>query len=103
MSPIANVGTMLVLGSAYREAGRYEEAITEFKNCIKLTPNNKLAYQGLATTYALAGRYEEVREAWSEVLKLDPKTSFEKFRKRCPYRPENCERKIAYLHMAGIK
>ena len=94
----------MALGGAYREAGRYEEAINEFKRCIKNNPKNIIAHHCLAGTYALAGRYEEAREAWSEVLKLGPKMTAEKmFRKPWPYGPEHRERQIAALHKAGIK
>ena len=94
----------LTLGGAYREAGQYEEALAEFKNCIKHTPNNIFAHQNVAGTYAFTGRYEEARKAWSEVLKLDPKISVEKmFPKWWPYGPEHRERQIAVFHKAGIK
>jgi adenylate cyclase len=93
----------LGLGNAYREAGQYEGAITEYKKCIKKNPENRQIYDGLAMTFALAGRYEEARKAWSELLKLDPKISVEKVFKVWPYGPENRERKIAALNKAGIK
>jgi adenylate cyclase len=103
LSPFPPPALILNLGHAYREAGRYEEAIAEYKKCIKRTPNNRFAHQGLSTTYALAGRFEEAREAWSEVLKIDPKLSLEKSFNRCPYLPESCERKRAAMNKAGIK
>ena len=92
------------LGSAYREAGQYEEALIEFKRCIKNNPNSITTHQILAGIYAATDRYEEAREAWSEVLKLDPKMTVEKaFPKRWPYGQEHRERGIAALHKAGIK
>ena len=102
LSPFPPPSFILHLGSAYREAGRYEEAIAEYKKCIKRAPNNRMAYQHLSITYALTGRYEEAREAWSEVLKIDPKTTYKKLYEICPYPPESCERaKVAMLN-AGI-
>jgi adenylate cyclase len=92
----------ITLGNAYREAGRYEEALTEYKKCIKNSPNNIFVHLCLTMTYALAGRYEAAREEWSEVLKLDPKMSVEKQFKFWPYSSENRERKIAAMHKAGI-
>ncbi len=77
--------------------------MAEYKNCIKINPNNIFAHGASAITYALAGRYEEAREAWSEALKIDPKWSVEKGFKIWPYGPEDRERKIAALHKAGIK
>jgi adenylate cyclase len=103
LNPLAGSGSTLWLGHAYREAGQYEEAMTEYKNYIKNNPNNIFAHQGLAMTYALAGRYEEAREAWSELIKLEPKRSVEKIFKVWPYGPDNRERKITALHKAGIE
>jgi len=104
LSPFPPAFYILNLGHAYRETGRYEEAVTEYKNCLKLTPNNIFAHKGLVMTYASAGRYKEAREAWSELIKLDLKMSVEKmFPKTWPYGPEHRERYIAALHKAGIK
>jgi adenylate cyclase len=103
LSPFPPPSFILHLGSAYRETGRYEEAIAEYKKCIKRAPNNRMAYQHLSITYALTGRYEEAREAWSEVLKIDPKTTYMKLYKICPYPPESCERAKVAMHKAGIK
>jgi adenylate cyclase len=103
LSPFPPPSFILHLGSAYRETDRYEEAIAEYKKCIKRSPNNRMAYQHLSITYALTGRYEEAREAWSEVLKIDPKTTFKKLYKTCPFPPESCERHKVAMHKAGIK
>ena len=92
------------LGSVYREVGQYEEALTEFKKCIKHTPNNIIAHSQVAGIYAMTGRYKEARDAWSGVLKIDPKMTAEKFfPKRWPYGPEHRKRAIANFHKAGIK
>jgi len=92
------------LGAAYREVGQYEEALTEFKKCIKHTPNNIIAHSQVADIYARTGRYKEARDAWSEVLKIDPKMTAEKILpKRWPYGPEHRERTIATMREAGIK
>jgi adenylate cyclase len=95
--------SVLSLGSAYRETGQYEEALVIFKNCIKSRPNNIFGHLNLAVTYAYAGRYEETREAWSELKKLEPKITFEKMQKRCPYRPETCDRLADAMNKAGIE
>ena len=103
LSPFPPAYYIMGLGNAYRENGQYEEAIAEYKKCLKLRPNNIQAHKGLALTYALDGRYEEARESWSEVVKIDTAYSVEKFFKVWPYGPENRERKIVALHKAGIK
>jgi adenylate cyclase len=103
LSPFPPLMFRMNLGHAYREADRFEKAITEYKKCIKRVPNNIQAHKGLALTYALDGRYEEARETWSEIMKIDPSYSVEKFFKVWPYSPENRERNIAAMHKAGIK
>jgi adenylate cyclase len=104
LSPFSPAYFMQNLGNAYREAGRFEEAITEYKKCIKRQPNNIMGHSLLSMTYAVAGRYEEAREAWSEVLKIDPNYSVEKRFKVWPYKdPENRKQKIAAMQKAGIK
>jgi adenylate cyclase len=104
LSPFPPAYYMQNLGNAYREAGRYEEAITEYKKCVKRQPNNIMGHSLLSMTYALAGRYEEAREAWSEVLKINPKYSVEKRFRVWPYKnPDNRRRAIAAMHKAGLK
>jgi adenylate cyclase len=104
LSPFAPAYFMQNLGNAYREAGRFEEAITEYKKCVKRQPNNIMGHSLLSMTYALAGRYEEAREAWSEVLKINPNYSVEKRFRVWPYKnPDNRKRKISAMHKAGIK
>ena len=102
LNPFPDTYYVLHLAAAYREAGRYEEAIAEYKRALTLRPNNILAYLGFSLTYALAGRFEEAREAYSEVLKIDPKYSFEKGLKTYPFRPERIELFRAAMQKAGL-
>jgi adenylate cyclase len=104
LSPFPPAYYMQNLGNAYREAGRYEEAITEYKKCVKRQPNNIMGHSLLSMTYALAGRYEEAREAWSEVLKINPKYSVEiRFRVWPDKNPDSRKRAIGAMHKAGLK
>jgi adenylate cyclase len=104
LSPFPPAFYMQNLGNAYREAGRYDEAITEYKKCIKRQPNNIMGHSYLSMTYALAGRYEEARKAWSEVLKINPKYSVEKRFRVWPFKnPDSRKRAIAAMHKAGLK
>ena len=103
LSPFPPAYYPMNLGFAYKEAGHYEEAISELKKCVKLRPNSIMSHSALSVTYALAGRYEEAREAWSEILKIYPKYSLEKSFNGCPYPPESCERNKAAMQKAGIK
>jgi adenylate cyclase len=69
------------LGITYRDTGRYEEAIAQFKKAIDRSPDNLLSHITLTVTYSLAGRDEEARAEASEVLRIDPKFSLERFAK----------------------
>ncbi len=102
LSPFPNSWYIWNLAIAYREAGRYEESIAEYRRTLKLRPNNGLAYMAMSITYALASRFEEAREAYSEAIKIDPKYSFEKILKTIPFRPEKIELIRAALKKAGL-
>jgi adenylate cyclase len=102
LSPFPNIFSSNNLAIAYREAGRYGEAIAEYGRCLKLSPNSILVYLGLSMTYALAGRFEEAREAYSELLKIDPGYSLEKALKTYPYRPERLTVIKAAFEKAGL-
>jgi len=102
LSPFPDSWYIWNLAIAYREAGRYEESIAEYRRALKLRPNNGLAYMALSMTYALASRFEEAHEAYSEAIKIDPKYSFEKLLKTIPLRPEKIELIGAALQKAGL-
>jgi TolB-like protein/Tfp pilus assembly protein PilF len=102
LSPFPDSWYIWNLAIAYREAGRYEESIAEYRRALKLRPNNGLAYMALSMTYALASRFEEAHEAYSEAIKIDPKYSFEKLLKTIPFRPEKIELIGAALQKAGL-
>jgi len=92
------------LGNAYQEAGRHEEAIAEYKKCIKNQVIDIFVHARLARTYAWTGRYEKAREAWFEVKRIDPEMTVEKLLSEpYPYGPEHRARNIAVYHKAGIK
>ena len=59
-------------GDAYAENEEYAEAILEFKNVLKLDPNDAAAHYGLATTYL--AQKDARRAYWEleETVRLDP-------------------------------
>jgi len=59
-------------GEAYAENEEYAEAILEFKNVLKLDPNDAAAHYGLATTYL--AQKDARRAYWEleETVRLDP-------------------------------
>jgi adenylate cyclase len=69
------------LGLAYRDTGRYEEAIAQFKKVLDRSPDDINTHLCLTTTYSFTGRDEEARAQALEVLRIQPKYSLERFEK----------------------
>jgi tetratricopeptide (TPR) repeat protein len=63
----------LAMASAYRNLGRFEDALAEFESALSLNPNFSLAlaYYGLVLTYV--GRWQEGTEAARRALRLSPR------------------------------
>lgn len=59
------------LGLAYLEEMKLEEAETEFKKFIELSPDEKLGYANLGLVYLRMGRYEEAEVRLSEAKSMD--------------------------------
>jgi adenylate cyclase len=92
-----------VLGTAYRLAGNYDEAIAAYDKRRERNPHSTMPYLGLALVYSEVGRDEEARAAASEVLKRNPKISLNQVRNRLPYQdPAEVDRIIAALRQAGL-
>jgi adenylate cyclase len=104
LNPIAPSWYLYMLGMAYRETGRYEEAITTCKKAIKRQPNSIIAHLVLVATYSMLGQEDEARAAAGEVLRIDPKFSVKNFEKTRPHiDPTNTARFADALRKAGLK
>ena len=91
------------LGRAYRDAGRYEDAITTFKKLLNHPHHRMWAYVCLTATYSLAGRDEESHALAAEALDIDPKLSTESYINPLPYKDQEYkQRLIDVLHKAGL-
>ena len=55
-------------GLQHMEAGRFEEAIKEFKLATKRDPRNYIPYASLGNAYSALRRYQEAREAYEEAI-----------------------------------
>jgi TolB-like protein/Tfp pilus assembly protein PilF len=92
------------LASAYRDTGRYEEAIALVKKAIDREPRDIISHIILTATYGMAGRDEEARAAADEILKINPHFSLERFVKVHPYKdPVMRDRYYNSLRKAGLK
>ena len=66
------IQAFMARGDEYREAGRHQEAIIEYRNALQLDPNLAAAHEGLAHSYL---RTEQLKEGYwelSETIRLDP-------------------------------
>jgi adenylate cyclase len=79
LNPNASTYTFVFLGHAFRNAGRFEEAVLAYKKGIQRAPNFIVAHVGLGTTYSLMGREKEARAEAEEVLRINPNFSLDHF------------------------
>jgi tetratricopeptide (TPR) repeat protein len=98
------------LGAAYRMTGRYEEALTVYKQLLDRSLKGEFPALGshlyLAEVYAELGREEEARTHAAEVLRLKPKFSLKWVSKFVTYEykdPAHLERRVNALRKAGLK
>jgi len=92
-----------LLGMAYRELGRYEEAIAACQEAIRRQPNNQFAHLILAATYIMVGREADAHVEAAELLKINPKFSLQRFAKVRPHiDPENTARLVDALRKARL-
>jgi adenylate cyclase len=73
---------LLVLGLAYCQAGRYDDAISAQKAALSRNPNLLGSHICLAACYTMAGRDEAARAQIKELLRLNPDFSFERLAKQ---------------------
>jgi adenylate cyclase len=97
------------LGVAYRMTGRYEEAITAYKQLLDRSRRGEFSSVGvhlyLADVYAEFGREKEAKYHAAEVLKIRPKFSLESVNKVSTFQYKNpvyLERRLNALRKAGI-
>ena len=92
------------LAMAYRDTGRYEEAISACKKVLYRESKNVLTRTILTATYSYSGREEEARAEAEEIFRIDPKFSLESLAKARPHKnPDNTKRFIDALRKAGLK
>ncbi|MDP2158148.1 MAG: tetratricopeptide repeat protein [Nitrospirota bacterium] len=60
------------LGNAYRDKGRFNEAITEYLAALKIRPDHLLAHNNLGVVYAELGRFNEAISQYLIALIIKP-------------------------------
>jgi len=61
-----------VLGNAYDELDRYDEAKDAHKRALEIDPESYQAWTNLGATYRHSGEFEEAEKAYSKSLELSP-------------------------------
>jgi adenylate cyclase len=101
---------LIWLGAAYRMTGRYEEALTVYKQLLDRSLKGEFpayhAHLFLAEVYVELGQDEKARAHAAEVLRLYPGFSLKKIRRVVTYGykdPAHLERRVNALRKAGLK
>ena len=90
-------------GVAFRDSGRYDEAIEQAKKATERKPNDIIAYVVLASSYGLAGREEEAKAAAKEILRINPKFSVARLEKISPHKDRTVAKRFCdALRKAGL-
>jgi adenylate cyclase len=73
LDPAARDSYEFLLGLAYIEMGRYQEALPFLKRTIAAYPNHMGAHLGLIVAYGELGRDQDARAEAAEVMRISPK------------------------------
>ena len=95
------------LGVAYFDAGRYEDALTEFNRLLDRSKkgefNPEFTHRLLAATYVMLGREKEARKHAEEVIRINPKFTLKGYAKTQSYKNQtDIDRWIDALRKAGL-
>jgi len=101
---------LIWLGGAYRMTGRYQEAISVYKQLLDRSRKGEFpiltAHLYLADTYAAFGKEEEAGDHAAEVLRINPEFSLKEIEKKVVsfrYKdPTHLESRLNALRKAGI-
>lgn len=63
-------------GTAYREQGKFDEAIAEYTMAIKADPNLAIAYNNRGCAYSWKMDYESAMADFSKAIELEPDEAF---------------------------
>jgi len=104
LNPNAQAFSFVFLGHAFRNAGRFEEAVSAYKKVFQRAPDHLIAHVGLATTYSLMDREKEARAEAQAVLRINPKFSLSHFKKTAlVYKDKSENDKILYAMTKALK
>ena len=103
LSPILTSLRLGVLGTAYRNTGRYDESIQTFQACIDNFPDWVYSHTGLAVSYGLKGDHRAAAEKVKDILQLDPSYTVGRFIQPDLYQDKSVMKACAaVLRRAGL-
>ena len=79
LSPIPVAIRFGVLGTAQRNAGRYEDALGTFEECLRQFPDFVYAHTSLAVVYGMMGNQSAAKREVEKTLKVDPTYTVKRF------------------------
>ena len=62
-------------GNKHFQQGKYEEAIADYNEAIRINPESAEAYYNRGTTKDLLGRHEEALEDYNEAIRINPESA----------------------------
>lgn len=71
-APKPDAQSYFVAGLSFAEQGRYQEAVAEYSEAIRLDPGNALAYNNRGLAYVRLGQYQRAIEDYAEAVRVDP-------------------------------
>jgi len=60
----------IIFGVAYCELGRYQDAIDEYKQAIRIKPDYAEVYDNLGDVYGKLGRWQEAIESYKQAVRI---------------------------------
>jgi adenylate cyclase len=107
LDPIPMAWVIWDLGVAYFDAGRYENALTEFNRLLDRSKqgefNPEFAHRLLAATYAMLDREKKSQKHAAEVIRINPKFTLKKYAMTQGYKNQaDKDRWIVALRKAGL-
>jgi TolB-like protein len=104
LNPIAPAWYLHNLALAYKDLGKYEEALECAEKAVQRSPKNLLSRITLCEIYSLLDRMEEARNEVEEILKIDQKFSLAQIEKVNPKKDSATKRQaMEALRKAGLK
>jgi TolB-like protein len=103
LCPTVNSLKLGVLGTALRNAGRYEEAVRTFRRCVEHHPEFHFAHTSMAVVHGMQGDLESARRDVARTLKMDPTYTVKRFISPNLYRDKTVmDRCAEVLRSAGM-